>query len=94
MVFTSSNTVSCRGEEDGNYILFNSANGAGFLMNATSKAIFDCCDGTRDLPQIVSHIRHHYGGNTPPKIEEIVEAHLSLLTRTTLVRAEDLSSDN
>jgi hypothetical protein len=84
MVYLRNAAIACRGEEDGNFIALNQITGAGYLMNATSKAIFDCCDG-RDTPAIVSYIQGQYGGSVPNNLQDIVEKHLSLLEKAEIL---------
>ena len=85
MTYVRNESVTCRQEEDGNVIAFNSATGAGFLLNSTSKLLLDLCDGTHDLDSVLSLLRGQYGDTVPADLDQIIEAHLSLLQKATLV---------
>jgi hypothetical protein len=83
-------TVSFRQEEDGNIIVFNSAKGVGFLVNPTSRFILDLCTGENDAQTIASRLREFYGASSPVEMEKIVESHLSLLCKASLIMLEDV----
>lgn len=93
MTYKICDTITFRQEEDGNIIVFNSAKGVGFLVNPTSRFILDLCTGENDTQTIASRLREWYGASSPVEIEQIVESHLSLLCKASLVMPKDVPLD-
>jgi coenzyme PQQ synthesis protein D (PqqD) len=95
--FSKSDKGLCRKEFD-NFIIYNTYTSTPYIMNETSHFIWELCDGTRTLDEIVGRFRGEYSFEQAPELEAqlstLVSEHLTLLSKIGFVelREETVSS--
>jgi len=76
-------SVVPREEEAGKFLVFNQDNCTPMVMNNTSYAIWQLCDGTRDPKTITKDLEKQYdcaaANLSHEEVERIVSEHLGLL---------------
>lgn len=77
-----------RPEHDGNYIVYNEADGVGFLMNGGSHDIWQLCDGTKDIDAITSDLIKKRPDGVPADVQQIVSKHIEILTVAGLIKEQ------
>lgn len=75
----------CREEEEGKYIAFDGERNTGFIMNRSSHAIWELCDGKRDIEALKSELRQTYANGIPTDLDRVIVEHLAILKRVGLI---------
>jgi Coenzyme PQQ synthesis protein D (PqqD) len=86
--FSKNDRGLCRKEFD-NFIIYNTNTSTPYIMNETSHFIWELCDGTRTLDDIVGCFQAEYSFEQAPELEAqlptLVYEHLTLLSKIGVV---------